>query len=167
MTLFINSDYMFENSFVDKSTNPTFLASMIGKSQEKIRMILGTNLYNKMHADVSNDVLTASYTTLMDEYIKPALKWWTIYNVFIYGNIKITNSGISQKSGDSFSAADKEAIDPARNDARNMAEYLSQQITDYIRDNETSYPEYFELLATGKSPLSNSYYCGMYIPKKY
>ncbi len=77
-TLFIGSQYIKDSSYIDENVDEKLLKSTIADTQDfRILNILGTALYNSLK-DTSPTTWNASQLTLVNDYIKPALKYWVL-----------------------------------------------------------------------------------------
>ena len=63
-----------------------------------IRNYIGSGLYNEIISQVQSGSLTALNTTLLDDYIIPALKWWTMVEAAPFLTYKVTNKNIVRKN---------------------------------------------------------------------
>ena len=69
--------------------------------------ILGTSLYNDVLDKVANNTLTASYTTLLDDYITPTMIWYCRYELPMNMNYKYFNKSVGVQNSDNMNPASR------------------------------------------------------------
>lgn len=166
-TIFITTKYLADNSVINKNVDTEVILPFIIKSQlNRIKPLLGTALSDKLENDVSGKTLTGNYKILMDEYIRPTLVEWVIYDSMPFINFKFTNKGIIRKTGENSETSELNEIRFLRNVVRDSAESLSQGLIKYLKSNTTLFPEYVN---PGSSidtivPISSNFFSGLYLP---
>lgn len=111
-----------------------------------IRTSLGEDLYVELLGQVENDTLTALNTTLLNgndrlfRGLKPALAWWTAYEIYPYLHSFISPTGIQQKSTEDAVSISSTQLEIRKNHAKKRAEYYLDQLICYLRENDTDYP---------------------------
>ena len=76
-----------------------------------IQNYLGTDLYNKIQADIVAGTLADPYLTLLNDYIKPMLLHWSMVEYLPYAGVNISNGGIYTKNPENSTALSKEHVD--------------------------------------------------------
>jgi len=141
--LFITEAHIKEVSIIDENIDAKLIMNAIREAQDiNIHPILGTGLYNELKTQVNAGTVTALNVTLLDDYIKWALIYWTLYqgvDIFTY---KIRNKGIYKQSSENSTSLDLEETRRLMDAFRNKAEWYSERITKYLLENQTSYPLY-------------------------
>jgi hypothetical protein len=138
----INTDYMFKYTIVDDNVDVNLITKHIWKSQDlNIQATLGENLYTRIMTDCPN--FTGAYLTLVKSYIQPALAEWTVYHLMPFINFRLTNKAVSLKNSDNSNPSTIDDLKWLRDQVRNNAEFYSERIRDYIKNNQSSFPEYF------------------------
>ena len=141
--LMLTADYYKRNSVVNLNVDEELIHPQIIKAQNmNIERILGSDLFNIVLAEITAQTYTARITTLLEDYIQPALVEWVTYTALPYLNYKFTNKSISKKSSDNSEPSELNEVNFLRQDIRDDAEYLSERMTKFLEANETTYPEY-------------------------
>jgi len=167
-TLFISEEYLKTNSSIPLNLDNQYLRSFIIKAQEiNIQKVLGSDLYNDIVSGVNNSDLTAAETTLLQDYIQSCLVEWATYTAFPHIHIRVMNIGIVKKDSDISDPIDLDELKFMRKQILEMAEFYSERMKDYLRENKNSFPNYLnpsDNLDTIKPDKSSQYTTGMYLP---
>ena len=76
--LFVTLQEVKRKSILDGNLDPDKFIQFIEVAQDiNIQMHLGTALYDKLQNDIINDTLTGNYLSLVNDYIKPMLIWYS------------------------------------------------------------------------------------------
>jgi hypothetical protein len=158
---FITSDYIYKYTIIETNVDADLITKMIWKAQQtNMQEILGTNLYTKMVNDTPN--FTGQYLTLMNTYIQPALAEWAVYHLTPFINYRFTNKAVSTKSSDNSQPSNLDDLKWLRAEIRNNAEFMSEQIKDYIKNNSSLFPEYFQRINPfDLAPNKTNYFSGI------
>ena len=139
----LTADYYKRNTVVNLNVDEELLHPQIIKAQNvRIEKILGTNLFNVVLAEINAQTYTARITTLLEDYIQPALVEWITYTALPYLNYKLTNKSVSKKSSDNSEPSELNEINYLRQNIRDDAEYYSERTTKFLESNKDIYPEY-------------------------
>lgn len=165
---FINTDYVYKWTIIEDNVDPDLIFKYIEQAQTiNIQEVLGSNLYNKLVTDCPD--FTGYYRTLVKDYIQPAQAQWVVYHIIPFINYKLTNKAISQKSSDNSQPSALADIKFLMDKVRINAEFLSERIKDYIKNNETQFPEFFTTNPEDPyniRPNRNNYYGGIWTTKR-
>lgn len=114
-------------------------------SQDKhIENYLGTDLMDKIQADIIASTLTGDYLTLVNEWIKPCLIHWAMVEYLPFANFTIANKGVFKHTSENAEGVTKEEIDYLLEKERNTAQYYTDRLIDYLSFNAGSkFPEYY------------------------
>ena len=146
--LFINRTDLVKNSIIDGNVDTDKFIQFIKVAQQiDIQNLLGTELYNKISADITSGAgggagLTGNYLTLVNEYVQPALIWFAQMNYIPFAAYSITNKGILKGSSETAQNVDKNEVDYLVSKAREYANYYSTRMVDYLSFNDNLFPEY-------------------------
>lgn len=164
--LLVSSTYIKDYTFIDQNVDEKYIRISIEEAQKiHIRQYLGSGLYDQIISQVEGSTLTALNTTLLDDYIIPALKWWTLVEAAPYLTYKITNKNIVRKNSDNSTGVDYNELDQFMNMVTDKAEYYSQRLILYLCENSTDYPLY-DNPGNGVDtihPRGNAYKCGIFL----
>ena len=93
--LFISRTDLVKNSIIDGNVDTDKFIQFIKIAQEiEIQNYLGTDLYNKISADIVAGTLTGDYLNLVNDYVQPMLIWWAQVNYLPYAAYQIKNGGV-------------------------------------------------------------------------
>ena len=119
------------------------LLPFINQAQDiHIQNYLGTDLYNKIQADIVASTLAGDYLTLVNDYIKDMLLHWSMVEYLPYAGINIANGGIYTKNPENSTALTKEHVDSLIERSRTTAQFYTNRFIDYMSFNQTLFPEY-------------------------
>jgi hypothetical protein len=169
--LFISTDYILKyyKGYIEPNMDSDSLDTFIVAAQDiKLVDVLGSKLYQKYINDINtyDSPQGAAYIYLMDNYIQKSLALWTIYKAMNAFDSKITNKGIVNKTSDNSETISDSRLQRKMNDIMNDAQTYDNRIADYILNNPTSFPEYFnQEFPNSVKPKQQTYFCGVYIPK--
>ena len=75
--LFISRTDLVKNSIIDGNTDTDRFIQFIKVAQQvEVQNLLGTDLYNKISADIIADTLSGDYLNLVNNYVQPCLIWF-------------------------------------------------------------------------------------------
>lgn len=164
--LLLSASYIKEYTFVDHNVDEKYIRIAIEEAQKiHIRDFTGSDLYNEVVSQVEAGTLSALNTTLLDDYIIPALKWWTMYEASPFLTYKTTNKNIVRKNSENSSSIDYNELDQFMNMITDKAQYYTNRMVLYLCENETDYPLYVN---TGSGidvilPRKNAFDCGIFL----
>jgi hypothetical protein len=107
-----------------------------------IQGYLGTDLLQKIQADIVASTLTGDYLTLVETYIKPMLIHWAMVEYMPFAAYTIANKGVYKHSSENSENVDKIEVDFLIEKERKIAEHYTQRFIDYICFNQSKFPEY-------------------------
>ena len=74
--LFISETYLKDSSYIDENVDIKLIRNSILETQDmRILPILGTALYEQLKTQIQANTKTTLNNTLLDTYVKPALKY--------------------------------------------------------------------------------------------
>ena len=86
---------------------------------------------------------------------------WAFYHAVPFLRFKIENGNIYSKTSETGTALTTDESQHLREEVRNTAEYYTERMIDYIRNNISSFPEYNTNSGADVNPDPNAYYNGM------
>jgi hypothetical protein len=126
---------------------------------------LGTQLYEHIkgliQAGTIGNVGNAAYKTLLDDYISFVLVNYSFYHAIPYLRFKIENGNIYSKTSETGTALSTEESQSLREEISNTAQYYTERLIEYIRNNIGDFPEYSTNSGADVNPDKNAYYNGM------
>ena len=126
---------------------------------------LGTQLYEHIkgliQAGTISDAGNAAYKTLLDDYISFVLVNYSFYHAIPYLRFRIENGNIYSKTSETGTALTTEESQSLREEISNTAQYYTERLIEYIRNNTSDFPEYSTNSGADVNPDKNAYYNGM------
>ncbi len=110
-----------------------------------IQNYLGTDLYNKIQADIVGSSLADPYLSLLNDYIKPMLLHWSMVEYLPYAGVNIANGGIYTKNPENSTALTKEHVDYLIQKSESTAQFYTRRFIDYMQSGvaPSNFPEYY------------------------
>ena len=130
-------------TFVDGNLDSDKLLQFVKISQDiHIQSYLGTDLLNKLKADITAGTLTGVYLALLNDYVKDMLIHWTMVEYLPFAAYNVTNKGMYKSTSENAETVEKNEVDFLIQKSRSLAENYSQRFVDYMVYNQSSFPEY-------------------------
>jgi hypothetical protein len=159
--LFISRTDLVKNSIIDGNTDTDKYIQFIRIAQEiEVQNYLGTDLYNKISADIIAGTLTGDYLNLVNDYVQPMLIWWAQVNYIPYAAYQIKNGGVFKHTSENAESASRSEVDYLVQKARNTAEYYTRRFVEYMNFNSNLFPEYNSNSDSDVYPDSDSLFNG-------
>ena len=146
--MWINPSYVKKYATVMDNVDPKFIKSHILEAQNiEMHRILGGWMYDDMITEYINNnttgaTISTAYSTLVDEYIKPILLYYTVYYCMYDLYCKITNKGIEVQSSDNSEPISESILEKKKSSFKNLAENYAENLTNYLRQNQDDYPKW-------------------------
>jgi NAD+--asparagine ADP-ribosyltransferase len=141
--LFIKRGDLVRNSILDGNIDTDKFIQFVKIAQEiHIRNYTGTDLYNKISADIIAGTLSGDYLELVNTYIQPMLIHYAMVDYLPFAAYQVKNGGVYKHISENGESVDKSEIDYLVNKQRDFAEYYTRRFIDYMNFNESSFPEY-------------------------
>lgn len=141
-TLFISAQYIKDSSYIDENVDEKLIKSSIAETQDfRILPLLGSALYNSLNTTAPTS-WSADEQTLVNTYVKPALKYWVLYDGGMLFQYKIMNKGIVKRSSENTESIDSSELKMLLDTFRAKAEFYSERVTKFLLQNNTTYPLY-------------------------
>jgi len=164
--LLITRNDIIKNTPLGGAIDADSLLPFIRTAQEKyILNLVGTILYDKLQDDVeSQTAFTGYYLTLVEDYIKPTLIWYSCVEYIPFSATSFKSEGAVKHKSEQSEPVPKIEIDYLAAKAQDNAEYYATRMQDYLIANGTNIPEFFE--TTGDTTnifpdQSNQYFGGL------
>ena len=139
---FISTDYIYKYTVIENNVDADLITKFIWKAQDlNIQAALGSHLYNALLAECPN--FNGYHLTLIKDYVQPCQAEWTVYHALPFINFRLTNKAVSQKSSDNSVPSTVDDLKWLRDQVRNNAEFYSERIKDYIKNNLAQFPEFY------------------------
>ena len=160
--LFISEAKLKDSTAINLNVDVELLLPYVRQAQKLyVETKLGTDLTDKLKAEITAGTLTGAYKTLVDDYIGDMLPNWAFYHAIPFLRFKIENGNIFSKTSETGNSLSTEEAQHLREEVRNTAEYYTERMIDYVTNNLSSFPEYSTNSGADVSPDRNAYYNGM------
>ena len=162
----INTQYVFLKTTIDKNTDPGLIDPNIIVAQDvNIQEILGYNLYTTIMDMVSASTIdspgNAQYKLLLNNYIQPCLAHFTVWHSLPDIQYRLTNKAILNKTEEHAQSTGLKELIYLRDNVKHYADYYNQRIREYIINNPTYFPEYFQTVGIDRiRPKRTTYFSG-------
>ena len=162
-TLYISSTRLKKDSAIGGSVSDDLIMPYILLAQDmNILPILGTDLDAKLKSDIQGGTLTGAYKTLVETYIQPALVQFAFVSLVPYLRLRFVNNAVVVMGAtDQSASATYDDLKPVMDTATDAAEFYRQRCIDYLRNNQTSFPEYSSNTGADLDPTTRNYYAGI------
>ena len=164
--LFITREDLVRNSIIDGNVDYDKIIQFVKVAQEiDIQNLLGTDLYNKISADIISGAgggagLTGNYLTLVNDFVQPTLIWFAQMNYIPFSAYTIAKGGVYKHQAENSQTVDKNEVDYLVSKAREYANYYSTRLVDYLCFNSSLFPEYRSNTNNDISPDSDTTFNG-------
>ena len=159
--LFISRTDLVKNSIIDGNVDTDKFIQFIKIAQEiEVQNYLGTDLFNRISADIIAGTLSGDYLNLVNFYVQPMLIWWAQVNYIPYAAYQIKNGGVFKHTSENAESASRSEVDYLVQKARNTAEYYTRRFVEYMNFNSNLFPEYNSNSDSDISPDNDSLFNG-------
>lgn len=141
--LFISRTDLVKNTILDGNVDTDKFIQFIKIAQEiHIQNFLGTDLYNKISADIIANSLSGNYLTLVNKYVQPMLIHYAMVDYLPFAAYQVKNAGVFKHISENAESVSKTEVDYLVNKEREFAEYYTRRMIDYVTFNISNFPEY-------------------------
>lgn len=164
--LFITRNDIIKNTPLGGAIDADALLPFVRTAQEKYLLnLLGTVLYNKLQDDIeANTSFTGYYQTLISDYVKPTLIWYSCVEYIPFSAITFKSNGAVKHISETSVSPGKNEVDYLLAKALDNAGYYSTRLQDYLLANSSNIPEYLESVGDNTQiypDQSNQYFGGI------
>jgi hypothetical protein len=131
-----------------------------------IQNYLGTDLLEKIQSLLPTDidlVENVLYKTLLESFIKPMLIHWSLVEILPFMVYTVSNGGVFKHSAENTTSVDKNEIDFLVEKERNIAENYTRRFIDFMKFNQSDYPEYISNTNEDIRPSKTAEFGGWYL----
>ena len=141
--LFISRTALVKNSILDGNVDKDKFIHFIKIAQQiDIQNYLGTDLYNKISADIIADNLSGDYLSLVNDYVQPMLIHYAMVDFLPFAAYRVKSGGIFKHTSENAETVNKDEVDFLVQKERDFAEYYTRRFVDYICFDSSKFPEY-------------------------
>ena len=128
-----------------------------------IQSMLGTDLLNRIKADIIADTLANPYLDLLVDYVKPMLIHWAMVEYLPFAAYTIANKGVYKHNSENATNVEKVEIDFLIEKERSIAQHYTERFIEHISFNNDKFPEYNSNSNGDMYPDTNNNYQGWYL----
>jgi hypothetical protein len=163
--LFISSKKLKDSTSLNGNVDVAFLQPHVLLAQKKhVKNRLGSDLYDKLEADIVAGTLTGNYKILVDDYISEMLVHWSFYESIPFLRFKVQNNNIVSKTAENSNPLSTEEAKSLRNEIRDTAEFFTEALVKYLCNNSELFPEFSTNTDEEVRPdRGSSFYSGIYL----
>ncbi len=145
---FILSEAKFRQfTDVNDMLDTALIKNAIRESQDiHLQRIIGTKLYQSILSQIDADAFTSSaYETLVNDYIQDFLLYAAYYETLEAIYIRPRNNGLlTPTGGENSIEVDRSLFNVKRQSVENKMEFYAEKLSQYISENENTFPELSE-----------------------
>lgn len=157
--LFVNPDYMKRLTQLNGAVEDATMVPAIILAQDKhVQQYLGTELLNKLKADISGTGVTGDYVTLLDDYVRKATVWWAMVEMLPNLYVQLDNGGLVIRTAENTAAISSADLHREIENARQNAQFYTTRMVEYLCNNSTLFPEYSSNSGADMLPERTAYY---------
>ena len=166
--LFISIQDLKKKSILSGNVDPDKIIQFVEVAQDThIQNYLGGKLYDKMQTLILDNTISdagnADYKTLLDEYIKPMLIWFTQSDYMPFAAYQVSNGGVFKHRSENSDSITTEELNILVRRATETAEFYTRRFMDYMDHNSHLYPEYLESSNEDMHPDKDVNFGGIYL----
>jgi hypothetical protein len=149
---------LYANTDVDKYIQFVKIAQ-----DTDLQNFTGTQLLNKIKADILANTLTGNYLTLTTTYLKPMLIHLAMKYYLPFAAYTISNKGIYKHNSENSINVDKNEVDYLVEKETQIAQHYTERFINYISNNNSLFPEYNTNSNGDMNPDTQNNYTGWFI----
>ena len=124
--LFINRKDLVKFTAMNGNVDTDSFIQYVKIAQDiHVQNYIGTDLYNKIQADIISSSLTGDYLSLVTDYIKPMLIHWAMVEYLPFAAYTVSNKGVYKHSSENSENVSKDEVDFLIEKERNTAQYYT------------------------------------------
>lgn len=160
--LFISENKIKDSTAIGGNVDNEFLLPYIKVAQKKyIETKLGTDLFEALQTKITAGTLSGAYETLVDDYIQDALVHWSFYEALPFLRYKVMNNNVVSKTAENSNPLSREEAQDLREEIRNTAEFFTERLILYLKNNTSSFAEFTTNTGADVNPDTINFYSGM------
>lgn len=141
----ISTQYLKNNSTVPLNLDDAYLNRAILEAQNiDVQRLLGSSLYTRIITDISGNTLAGEYKVLVDEWITPALLYYSIWRSLTQIYMKIMNTSVVLKKENEMSGSvEYKMVEKLKEQYLDIAEFYATRMKNFLLS-ESSRGGYYE-----------------------
>lgn len=141
--LLIDPAYLKRYTQVNGQVDEDRLPPAIMAAQDiHLEQYLGSDLMDALKTKAQAGTLAGAYETLLNNYVRKALAWFTVVELVADLRVQVRNGGLFVGSPEGGTAITPDELTTTREAARAKGEFYLSQMCRYLSNNAGSLPEY-------------------------
>ena len=164
--LWMEETYFKDNSILNENVDWRVVQPILILVQDRyILPILGTALFDEIADEIEAASVSTLNETLLNLYLRKAIIWFTLSELAPILKNKYQNKGVMVRNSENSQPADRESIQADQANLKQLGEMYAERATRYLRENESSYPNFFASTINGDDilPNVNNYTSSLYL----
>lgn len=141
----IDETWIRQNTSISDHVDIKLITPFIPISQDMLyggcKGLFGDDLYNRLKQGNLDGNLSTNEIYLL-ELGRPALAWYICHLAVGEIATQIRGAGVGRTKNDNFESASKEEVDSKAFKYKNFADFYSQKVIEYLKNNYALYPQY-------------------------
>lgn len=159
----VSEQTLKSRTILNNNVDTSFIAPSIRYAQDAgLQPLIGTKLFNKLKDLVStgdiNNEENEDYKKLLDEYITPYLENRVVADIQLSLVFKLRNQGVVQQTGEYIYNSNLRDVQYLIQNYENKANFYSERMSDYLKANNSKYPEYLKIDSCADMPSNKGAY---------
>lgn len=163
--LFIDENYINNITPLAANVDVNIIRPMIEATQDTtFERVLGTEFYTRLLTGIVDNDLNANERTIISNYIRPILAWYTVDKLIPFISVQLRNKGAMTASSDNSQPASKDDRDDLKATCKGLGDYYMESLNRYLCENYTLFPTYQNPDPDSlRQPYSQGYDCDLYL----
>lgn len=164
--LWMSETYFKDNSILNDNVDWKVVQPiMIMVQDQYIHPILGSDLFDEIAGQINTSTTTSLNQTLLNLYVRKCIIYYVLSELAPALKYRYHNKGVMVRSSENSQGASLEEIQFEISRWKQKAEWQAQRITDYLIENNTDYPLYYNGNNEGDTlkPLKNNFTSSLYL----
>lgn len=147
--LFITNNDLKRSSVLNGNVDNDKFIQYVKIAQDiHIENYLGTKLFDKLKQLIEDNELglteNVNYLFLLNTYVKPMTIHWGLVEYLPFAAYQVYNQGVYKKLPESAESVEKNEVDYIVEKERTIAQHYTRRMIDYLCNNSTLFPEYYQ-----------------------
>jgi hypothetical protein len=131
-------------SFTNKNTDTNLISTEVRKLAEIAHIMdaIGRDFYIHLKDAFDAGTQTTNETTLMTDWLKPTLAWFTRFELIVEIQHQSTSSGIVHNIPEFANVVSSDELNVYKQDTYRKGKVMLEQMIKFLDKNSTEFPEY-------------------------
>jgi hypothetical protein len=139
---FIDTVYIKENTPIQDNLDPKLIQMSLQEAQEvTLRDTIGSDLYNEIYSQFPSS-LSSDNATLLNDYIKPVLKYSVLYEAVLPLTYKFMNKSIMKRDGENMTSISMEEMVKIEQRYAQKRDHFIERMNKYLCTFPEKYPKW-------------------------